>query len=154
MPSPIAATLHATLTSPPAPSWPISAMSSWSAEHGTGKSHLAIAIARPLIRNGARGRFFNVVDLVNRLERRAVAQSARLAGQHRHVVPGIVDDLVATEPAGMLAHDYAVLADNDPVSTGQPTALDSTEYLLLWKRTVHVLDTDAGMQWKPSKRPA
>ena len=35
---------------------------------GTGKSHLAIAIARSLIRNGARGRFFNVVDLVNRLE--------------------------------------------------------------------------------------
>ena len=34
---------------------------------GTGKSHLAIAIARALIRNG-RGRFFNVVDLVNRLE--------------------------------------------------------------------------------------
>ncbi|EHH12610.1 IstB ATP binding domain-containing protein [Mesorhizobium amorphae CCNWGS0123] len=34
---------------------------------GTGKSHLAIAIARALIRNGARGRFFNVVDLVNRL---------------------------------------------------------------------------------------
>ncbi len=35
---------------------------------GTGKSHLAIAIARSLIRNGTRGRFFNVVDLVNRLE--------------------------------------------------------------------------------------
>jgi DNA replication protein DnaC len=35
---------------------------------GTGKSHLAISIARALIRNGSRGRFFNVVDLVNRLE--------------------------------------------------------------------------------------
>lgn len=35
---------------------------------GTGKSHLAIAIARALIRNGSRGRFYNVVDLVNRLE--------------------------------------------------------------------------------------
>lgn len=35
---------------------------------GTGKTHLAIAIARACIRNGARGRFFNVVDLVNRLE--------------------------------------------------------------------------------------
>ena len=35
---------------------------------GTGKSHLAIAIARALIRSGTRGRFFNVVDLVNRLE--------------------------------------------------------------------------------------
>ena len=35
---------------------------------GTGKTHLAIAIARSCIRSGARGRFFNVVDLVNRLE--------------------------------------------------------------------------------------
>jgi DNA replication protein DnaC len=35
---------------------------------GTGKSHLAIAIARSCIRRGARGRFYNVVDLVNRLE--------------------------------------------------------------------------------------
>lgn len=35
---------------------------------GTGKSHLAIAIARALIRNGTRGRFFNVVDVINRLE--------------------------------------------------------------------------------------
>jgi DNA replication protein DnaC len=35
---------------------------------GTGKSHLAIAVARSCIRSGARGRFYNVVDLVNRLE--------------------------------------------------------------------------------------
>jgi DNA replication protein DnaC len=35
---------------------------------GTGKTHLAIGIARALIRGGTRGRFFNVVDLVNRLE--------------------------------------------------------------------------------------
>ena len=38
---------------------------------GTGKSHLSIALARALIRNGARGRFFNVVDLVNQLETEA-----------------------------------------------------------------------------------
>ena len=35
---------------------------------GTGKTHLAIAIARACIRAGARGRFFNVVELVNKLE--------------------------------------------------------------------------------------
>ena len=35
---------------------------------GTGKTHLAIAIARSCIRSGSRGRFYNVVDLVNRLE--------------------------------------------------------------------------------------
>jgi len=38
---------------------------------GTGKTHLAIAIARSCIRAGARGRFFNTVDLVNRLESEA-----------------------------------------------------------------------------------
>jgi len=35
---------------------------------GTGKTHLAIAIARHLIKQGQRGRYFNVVDLVNQLE--------------------------------------------------------------------------------------
>ena len=35
---------------------------------GTGKTHLAIAIARACIRSSTRGRFYNVVDLVNRLE--------------------------------------------------------------------------------------
>src|SRR5215207_1378278 len=44
---------------------------------GTGKTHLAIAIARACIRDGARGRFFNVVDLVNRLE--AEGRAARAA---------------------------------------------------------------------------
>src|ERR1700741_4614716 len=42
---------------------------------GTGKTHLAIAIARSCIRDGARGRFFNVVDLVNRLD--SAARSGR-----------------------------------------------------------------------------
>jgi DNA replication protein DnaC len=40
---------------------------------GSGKSHLAIAIARACIRGGARGRFHTVVDLVNRLESEARA---------------------------------------------------------------------------------
>jgi DNA replication protein DnaC len=40
---------------------------------GTGKTHLAIAIARACIRGGKRGRFFNVVDLVNKLETEARA---------------------------------------------------------------------------------
>jgi DNA replication protein DnaC len=35
---------------------------------GTGKTHIAVGIARACIRGGARGRFFNVVDLVNKLE--------------------------------------------------------------------------------------
>jgi len=35
---------------------------------GTGKSHVAIGITRNCIRAGRKARFFNVVDLVNRLE--------------------------------------------------------------------------------------
>jgi len=35
---------------------------------GTGKSHLAIAIAARMVRNGARVRFYNLVDLANELE--------------------------------------------------------------------------------------
>lgn len=35
---------------------------------GTGKSHLAIAVAAHAIRQGRRGRFFSVIDLVNQLE--------------------------------------------------------------------------------------
>jgi DNA replication protein DnaC len=47
---------------------------------GTGKSHLAIAIARACIRGGARGRFYTVVDLVNRLENEARAnRQSRIA---------------------------------------------------------------------------
>ena len=35
---------------------------------GTGKTHLAVAIARSCVRKGARGRCYNVVNLVNHLE--------------------------------------------------------------------------------------
>lgn len=38
---------------------------------GTGKTYLAIAIARSCIRAGKHGRFYDTVDLVNRLEAKA-----------------------------------------------------------------------------------
>jgi len=41
---------------------------------GTGKTHLAVSIARTCIRAGRRGRFFNVVDLVNKLDAEARAE--------------------------------------------------------------------------------
>ncbi len=40
---------------------------------GTGKTHLAIAIARQVIRNGKRGRYFNLLDLVNQLEQKKLS---------------------------------------------------------------------------------
>src|SRR3954471_10014520 len=49
------------------------------------------------------------------LERRAVTQCPRLARQHRHIVPGIVDRLAAPEAATVLAEQAAVLAQFDPL---------------------------------------
>ena len=47
---------------------------------GTGKTHLAISMARQAIKNGKRGRFFNVVDLVNQLEQeKLVGRGGKLA---------------------------------------------------------------------------
>ena len=40
---------------------------------GAGKTHLAIAIAAAVIRTRARGRFFNLGDLVNQLEQEKAA---------------------------------------------------------------------------------
>ncbi|MBN8750035.1 MAG: IS21-like element helper ATPase IstB [Variovorax sp.] len=61
---------------------------------GTGKTHLAIAIARALIRDGARGRFFNVVDLVNRLETEARAgRAGRMADYLSRVDFIVLDEL-------------------------------------------------------------
>jgi len=40
---------------------------------GTGKAHLAIAIARQAVRSGGKGRFFNLLDLVNQLEQEKLA---------------------------------------------------------------------------------
>jgi len=61
---------------------------------GTGKTHLAIAIARQSIRNGMKARFFNVLDLVNQLEQEKLAgRGGKLAEQMvRHDVV-ILDEL-------------------------------------------------------------
>ena len=40
---------------------------------GTGKTHLAIAIAANLVRRGSRARFYNLVDLANDLEQESLA---------------------------------------------------------------------------------
>jgi DNA replication protein DnaC len=61
---------------------------------GTGKTHLAIAIGRSCIRSGARGRFYNVVDLVNRLETEARnGRQGRLADQLTRLDFVILDEL-------------------------------------------------------------
>ena len=61
---------------------------------GTGKTHLAIAIARALIRDGRRGRFFNVVELVNKLEAEGRAgRQGRLAEQLCRLDFVVLDEL-------------------------------------------------------------
>ena len=61
---------------------------------GTGKTHLAIAIARACIRGGTRGRFFNVVDLVNKLEAEARAgRQGRLADHLCRMDLVVLDEL-------------------------------------------------------------
>ena len=61
---------------------------------GTGKTHLAIAIARSCIRGGSRGRFYNVVDLVNRLETETRnGRQGRLADQLTRMDFIVLDEL-------------------------------------------------------------
>ena len=61
---------------------------------GTGKSHLAIAIARACIRDGARGRFYTAVDLGNRLESEARAgRQGRLADYLTRIDFIVLDEL-------------------------------------------------------------
>lgn len=61
---------------------------------GTGKSHLAIAMARNLIKQGQRGRYFNVVDLVNQLEQEKLSgRGGRLAENLARLDLVVLDEL-------------------------------------------------------------
>ena len=64
---------------------------------GTGKTHLAVAIARSCIRKGARGRCYNVVDLVNHLE-----AEIRAGRQGRTADQLVRRDLVILDELGYL----------------------------------------------------
>ena len=61
---------------------------------GTGKTHLAIAIARQAIKDGKRGRFSNVVDLVNQLEQEKQAgRGGKLAESFARLDLVVLDEL-------------------------------------------------------------
>ena len=61
---------------------------------GSGKTHICIAITANCVRRGARARFFNVIDLVNRLEAEARAgQAGKLADQLTRVDLVVLDEL-------------------------------------------------------------
>ena len=61
---------------------------------GTGKTHLALAITAAVVRAGARGRFFNIVDLVNHLEEEArIGKAGTLAAQMTRLDLVVLDEL-------------------------------------------------------------
>ena len=61
---------------------------------GTGKTHLAVAITASVVRAGARGRYFNTVDLVNRLEEESrLGKAGTLAAQLSRLDLVVLDEL-------------------------------------------------------------
>ena len=61
---------------------------------GTGKTHLAIAITASVVRAGARGRYFNTVDLVTRLEEETrLGKAGALAAQLSSLDVVVLDEL-------------------------------------------------------------
>ena len=61
---------------------------------GTGKSHIAIGVARSIIRAGRKARFFNAVDLVNKLEAEAKqGRGGRIADGLTRVDLLVLDEL-------------------------------------------------------------
>src|SRR5256885_1857483 len=70
---------------------------------GTGKTHLCIGVASAVIRARARGRFFNLVDLVNQLEQeKAVSENVRsgFMSRSREETPMPLPGLESTFAAG------------------------------------------------------
>ena len=82
---------------------------------GTGKTHLAIAIASACIRDGARGRFFNVVDLVNRLEAEARASRQGRMADHLSRMNFIVLDELGYLPFAQSGGQLLFHLDQPPL---------------------------------------
>lgn len=88
---------------------------------GTGKSHIAVAIARACIRRGARGRFFNAVELVNLLEQeQRDGRQGRLADAMRRRDFIILDELgylpFARTGGHLLFHFVSCLYEHTPMA--------------------------------------
>jgi len=75
---------------------------------GTGKTHLCIGVAAAVIRTRAKGRFFNLVDLVNQLEQeKAAGRTGRLAEKLLRYDLIAIDELgylPFSQPGGQLLH--------------------------------------------------
>ena len=92
---------------------------------GTGKTHLCIAVASAVIRSRARGRFFNLVDLVNQLEQeKAAGRSGKLAETLLRYDIIVIDELgylPFSQPGGqLLFHLISKLYENTSLRGGRP----------------------------------
>ena len=78
---------------------------------GTGKTHLCIAVASAVIRARAKGRFFNLVDLVNQLEQeKAAGRSGRLCEKLLRLDLIVIDELgylPFSQPGGQLLFHHS-----------------------------------------------
>jgi DNA replication protein DnaC len=86
----------------------------------TGKTHLAFAVAAAVIRSRARGRFFNLVDLVNPLEQQKTAgRSGRIVETRLRHDLIVIDELgylpFSQAGAQLLFHLIGKLYDNTSI---------------------------------------
>jgi len=95
---------------------------------GTGKTHLAVSIARACIRNGRRGRFFNVVNLVNKLDAEARAErQGRTADLISRLDFLILDELGYPQELNDIP---AIVARKDDAATFAAMITDSFDEML------------------------
>ena len=91
---------------------------------GTGKTHLAIAIARNCILSGARGRFYNVVDFVNHLEiETRNGRQGRLAEHLTRMDFVVLDELgysPSPSPAASFSSTSSASSTSAPPSSSPP----------------------------------
>jgi DNA replication protein DnaC len=93
---------------------------------GTGKTHLAIAVARSCIRSLSRGRFFTTVDLVNQLEAEArVGRQGRIADYLTRLDFVILDELgylLSLSPGDNCYSISSARSMSAPQSSSPPTS--------------------------------
>jgi DNA replication protein DnaC len=96
---------------------------------GTGKTHLAIAITASVIRAGARGRYFNTLDLVTRFEEETrIGKAGALAAQLARLDLVVLDELgylpLARSGGQLLFHLISKLYERTSVSPTSTSHLD------------------------------